>query len=499
MEKEIILSLKNIRKEYPGVLAVNDLSLDIKKGSVHALIGENGAGKSTVIKMCCGAIKPTSGKITICGEEYTKMTPQTARKKGIQVIYQEFNLLSEQSVSENIFMGDFIRKGVLIDKKKMIKKTREIFEILNLKVDPNEQVKNLSVGYQQMVEIAKALSHDVKLLIMDEPSAPLTNNEVELMFEMVQKLVDSGVTVIYISHRLEEIFRIADRVTIMRDGNLIETKDVKDTNKDELIRAMVGREIKSGSFIREINKDAEPILEVRGLTGNGVKNVTFSLKQGEILGFGGLMGAGRTELAEILFGVKRFTSGEILYKGNGVQFKHPSKAIKKGIALIPEDRKRQGVFLEMSILDNVIYPSLKRISKYSVVKQKVAIGIADKYIDELLIKTPSRQQTTKNLSGGNQQKVVLAKWLATEPELLIFDEPTRGIDVGAKQEIYTLMDRLVKEGKTIIMISSEMEELFEMSDRIIVLCEGRATGELSREEFDQETVLRMASKVISED
>ncbi|MBM7622610.1 sugar ABC transporter ATP-binding protein [Sporohalobacter salinus] len=490
-----ILQLKNITKKYPGVVALDDVSLNVKEGEVHALVGENGAGKSTLIKTCTGAVEPNEGRIIVGDKEFSSMTPKTSEENGISVIYQEFNLIGELSVAENIFLGNAIRNGVVIDKQAMIDKSNEIFDQLNIEIDPTTLVKDLTVGYQQIVEIAKALSKNARILIMDEPSAPLTKSELKHLFAMVDRLKEQGVTIIYISHRLDEVFRLTDRVTVIRDGKKIKTLNTDETDVDELITLMVGRELKETFPSREDNISEEVLLEVNNLSGNGVKDCSFKLKRGEVLGFGGLIGAGRTELAELIFGVEKKTDGEIIYKGEKIFPKSPQEAINHGIALVPEDRKQQGALLDIDTKGNIAMAILKQISSYFVVDKQKEKEIANKYRERLSIKTPNLEQKVKKLSGGNQQKVILAKWLASQPDLIIFDEPTRGIDVGAKFEIYKLINKLVSEGKTIILISSEMEELIGMSDRIMVLAEGEITGMLEKEEFSQEQILNYASKI----
>jgi len=489
----MFLQLNNITKVYPGVVALNNVTLHVNKGEVHALVGENGAGKSTLIKTCTGAVIPDSGSIVIDGKEFKSMTPKLAEQHGIAVIYQEFNLVGELSVAENIFLGRAIRKGILVDKKAMVNESRKIFRQLGVDIDPNKLVSSLTVGYQQLVEIAKAISQNAKILIMDEPSAPLTKAEAEHMYQLVYRLKEQGVTIIYISHRMEEIFKLSDRVTVMRDGNIVKTMNTSDTNVDELVKLMVGRELKETYPAREACVSDETILEVRNLSGNGLKDISFKVRKGEVLGFGGLIGSGRTELAELLFGVKPKTGGQIIFKGREIAPRTPQEAIDLGIALVPEDRKRQGALLEIDIKGNISMPILRRISRLFIVNRKREVKIANEYKESIRIKTPSLTQKVKNLSGGNQQKVIIAKWLASNADLIILDEPTRGIDVGAKYEIYTLINSLVKNGKTVLMISSEMPELIGMSDRIIVLSEGRITGSLNKGEFDQEVIMSMAS------
>lgn len=491
---EVILQLKNITKRFPGVVALNNVSFDVRAGEIHALCGENGAGKSTLIKTCTGAVIPDEGEIVIDGQSFKQMTPQLADKYGIAVIYQELNSVGDLSASENVFLGNEIRRGVLVDKKEMARRSAEVFESLNIKINPYELVKNLTVGYRQMIEIAKAVSHNARVLIMDEPSAPLTNNETENMFALVEQLKKKGVAIVYISHRMPEIFRLSDRITVMRDGQYIQTLHTQETSNDELIKLMVGRELSATFPPRKTMVSEEVLLKAENLTGNGVKNISFELKKGEILGFAGLIGAGRTELAELIFGVKEIESGTLTWKGKEVKFHCPQEAIAAGIVLCPEDRKNQGLCLPMNIRDNISLSSARRLSRFCVLDWKKVDEISNSYKEKLQIKTPGLFQQAKNLSGGNQQKVVLAKGLATSPELVIFDEPTRGIDVGAKYEIYKLLNSLIEEGKTIIMISSEMEELIGMADRIIVLAEGHYGGEIRKEEFSQQLIMEYASK-----
>ena len=489
-----ILELKHITKLYPGVVALNDVSLEVRRGEILALVGENGAGKSTLIKTCSGAITPTQGEIVINGKSFTGMTPQTSEQNGIGVIYQEFNLVGDLSVAENIFLGRAIRKGMVIDLKAMERESKKILDSLNIKINPKTLVKTLSVGYQQMVEIAKAVSQNANLLIMDEPSAPLTSAEVEAMFAIVDKLKAGGVSIIYISHRLDEIFRLADRITILRDGQYVTTLNTDETNKDELVKYMVGRQLTEVYPKRdEICVKDEVIFEAVNVSGNGDKNISFKIHRGEVLGLGGLVGAGRTEFAELMFGMRPKTAGKFIFKGKEISPKTPKDAIELGIGLVPEDRKKEGALLGMSIRCNINMPIYQRISKGTVINEKKEEEIAQTYRKEISIKTPTLDQLVKNLSGGNQQKVILAKWLAADSELLIFDEPTRGIDVGAKQEIYTLINHLVEQGKTVLMISSEMEELMGMSDRILILAEGNMTGELNKSEFNQERIMQLAS------
>ncbi len=494
MKKEIILSVKNITKSYPGVIALDNVTLDIVKGEIHAIAGENGAGKSTLIKIITGAIQADRGEIELDGVKHKGFSPHEAQAElGISAIYQEFTLIPELSVAENVFFGKELEKGIFINKKQMHRETENILSKLGVKINPGVLVKNLSVAYQQIVEIAKSLSQEVKILIMDEPSAPLTTNEVDHLFHLVRTLKNQGVTIIYISHRLPEIFELSDRVTIMRDGKLIITMDTEKTDRKELINYMVGREL-GESYPEKTYVSNEPLLEVRSLsTKKLLKNINFKLHKSQILGFGGLVGAGRTELARALFGADPIICGEIFVKGKKVLIKSPSGALEHSIALIPEDRKQHGILAEISVKKNITFSTLKRLTKFGLISDKKEKSIAASFKKRLRIATPDLEQKVKNLSGGNQQKVVLAKWLATQCEIIIFDEPTRGIDVGAKQEIYELIKKLAKEGKGIIFISSEMPELLGMSDQIIVMREGEIMGSFEKGTATQHAILDMAS------
>jgi ribose transport system ATP-binding protein len=492
MNPEIVLSLENITKKYPGVLALNNVSIDFLEGEVHALLGENGAGKSTLIKAVAGAIEIDSGIIKINGHEYSKMTPALSRGLGIEVIYQEFNLVPTLSCAENIYLCEKSANSVLFSAKDIEKKAAKVLDQFDVNINPKSLVQDLSIADKQIIEIAKAVSKDVKILIMDEPSAPLSVTEVEIMFKIVNQLKQNGVTVIYISHRLEEVFLISDRVSVLRDGCFIATKLTSDTNRQELINLMVGRELKE-SYPQRKNPPGEVALEIKNLTGNGDRNISFIARKGEILGISGLVGAGRTELAMLLYGAAHVEKGEILINGNPVKFNSPLDAIKHKVGLLTEDRKGQGLFLEMAVKWNIVFPIIKQISRHTIVDTKKEDAIAGHFKERINIKTPSLLKKVINLSGGNQQKVVLAKSLAAESDILIFDEPTRGIDVGAKQEIYHLMTELADNGIAILMISSDMEELLGMSDRIIVLCEGELAGEVQKEQFNQNYILDLAS------
>ncbi len=487
-----ILELRGIKKIYPGVVALKNVSLGLNAGEVHAIVGENGAGKSTFIKIVTGVIQPTEGEIVFEGNVITDNSPIKSLKLGIAAIYQEFNLFPYLSVAENIFHGRYPMKRHLVDFKEMEKQTREIMADLGINIDPNTKVKDLSVGYQQIVEIAKAISRNIKVLIMDEPSAPLTNNEVKHLFNIVKRLKKQGVSVIYISHRLEEIFEICDRISVFRDGEYVAGMKVSETNIDQLVHVMVNRNIHD-QFPQKTYVRQEKVVEVKNLNTNLLKDINFEAYKGEILGLAGLVGAGRTEIARSLFGADKTISGEFFIHGRKVKINSCRDAIDAGIGLIPEDRKKQGVLLKMSILENTTYANMKNISKCGVINKAKDSAVATKFVDLIKIKASSLNQLVGQLSGGNQQKVVLAKWLYTNCEVLIFDEPTRGIDIGAKQEIYNLMHQLVEQGKVIIMITSEMPELLGMADRIIVMHEGRIKGTLTREEATQEKVMQLSS------
>ena len=490
--QRVALSLAHITKTYPGVVALNDVSIDFFSGEVHALLGENGAGKSTLIKVLSGAIEPDGGSLTVNGKCFQKMNPALSRSQGIEVIYQEFNLFPTLTVGENVFMGSFPGNGFLIDKAQMARRTKVLFDELQVDIDPGARVCDLSVAYQQLVEIVKAVSRDAKILVMDEPTAPLTSAEVQQLFKMVARLKARGVTIIYISHRMSEIFQICDRVTVLRDSRLISSYPIAEASRERMIKDMIGREINE-SYPKKTCALGEALLSVEHLTGLGVKDVSFEVRRGEIFSLSGLVGAGRTETARMIFGASKPESGRVLLDGREVHPRSPRQGLKAGIALIPEDRKRQGVILNLPIRHNISLSVLPRLSKLTVVNAARENSLTEEQMKSLRIKAPSAMQLVKNLSGGNQQKVVLAKWLISRCSLFIFDEPTRGIDVGAKQEIYSLMHQLCDQGHAILMISSEMDEVIGMSDRIMVLCEGRVSGTLERADFSQERIMTLAS------
>lgn len=487
-----ILALRDISKAYPGVMALDGVSLSFEQGEVHALVGENGAGKSTLIKVVSGAVVPDAGQIVLEGQTFPRMTPQQAIQLGVAVIYQEFNLFDSLTAAENIFIGERPSDKPLVDYREMDKQAVAIFERFGVSFDPGSEVKYLSPAFKQIVEISKAIHKQAKIIIMDEPTAPLSVSEVDKLFDIIRELKSRGITIIYVSHRLDEIFTIADRVSVLRDGKFVATLPTAETDREELIRLMVGREL-SKSYPSASSAPGETLLEVVGLRSPAVHGASFSLKRGEILGVAGLVGSGRTELMRLIFGADRKEGGQIMVKGVPVRVKSPRQALAQGISLIPEDRKASGAFLNQSVGWNVCISILQKISSWLVINRHKEKELGQYYHQLLQIKTPGLSQKVLNLSGGNQQKVVLAKMLAANPEVLIFDEPTRGIDVGARAEIYQLMRDLAAEGKGIIMVSSDMEEVLGMSDRILVMAGGHIAGELDHHHFSQEGVLHLAS------
>lgn len=485
-----MLTLNNIRKTYPGVVALDDVSMQVFDGEVHALLGENGAGKSTLIKIIAGAISPDSGTIDFDGDSYERMTPQLALEKGVSVIYQELNLCQPLSVAENIFLGRPQTK--LYSQKKVNALAQAIFDEYGFDLNPGARVMSLSPAQQQMVEICKGISCNARVMIMDEPTSALATHEVELLFRVIEKLKAKGVTVIYISHRLDEVFQVTDRITVLRDGRYVTTINTADTNRQELVKLMVGRELNE-SYPERHHELGEVVLEARNLTGNSVENISFTLHRGEILGFAGLVGCGRTETAQLICGAAPIEKGELLIDGKKAKIRSTVDAIANGIGLIPEDRKEQGCILHNSVLFNTTLICNRKYMRGGVIRDSLRRKIAQEYKDNLRIKVPSLNQQVVNLSGGNQQKVVVAKTMAGDLDIIFFDEPTKGIDVGAKYEIYTLMNEMAAAGKAIVMISSDMEEILGMSDRILVLSEGRVAGELTKKQFSQENVLTLAS------
>lgn len=493
-----MLELRGITKTYPGVRALDAVSLDFSEGEVHAIAGENGAGKSTLIKILSGAVRPDSGSVCLDGVELGNITPHEAIKLGISTIYQEFNLVPFLSVAENIFFGLEPMHLGFVDKAKMHKNAARLCEDMGVELDTRAKVKDLGVAYQQIVEILKAVSRDARILIMDEPTAPLTTREIDVLFGIVNKVKKKSVTILYISHRLEEIFRICDRVSVLRDGQKIQTLDTASTNQEELISLMVGRKLEE-IFPPRVSLPGEEALRIENFSNRKLKGISFSLRRGEILGIGGLVGAGRTELARAIFGADPLAEGRLFLSGNPIVIKKPQDAIRQGIGLLPEDRKQQGILLGMSIRKNISFPILKSLSRFGFLRKRKENAICAAISSQLNVKTPSLDQKAKNLSGGNQQKVVLAKWLGTKCDILIFDEPTRGIDVGAKQEIYQLLAKFADEGQSVIMISSELPELLGMSDRILVMRNGEIAGAMDRDEFSQEKALMLASGIGQKD
>lgn len=489
----IILEMKDIHKSFPGVYALNGVNLDLAKGEVHALLGENGAGKSTLIKVLAGIYSVDKGEIFINGKKCRIDNVQDSQKHGISVIHQELCLVPNMTVTENIFLGREIYRSGFLDKKNMHTKVQNLFDSLQLNIRVDIKVATLSVAQQQMVEIAKALLVDSAIIVMDEPTSSLSEKEVEMLFKTIRELKTKNISVIYISHKLEELFRIADRVTVLRDGKYIGTKITKNTSKDELISMMVGREL-TEYYTKSDHDFGEVILKVDKLSkANVLDNISFSLRKGEILGISGLVGAGRTELARAIFGVDRFDSGTITLESEAINIKSPKEAMDCGIALVPENRKEQGMFSIKSVSYNITLLVLYKFIKLAKVNNNIEKNITDEFVCKLSIKTPSNQQSVGNLSGGNQQKTVIAKWLATMPKVLILDEPTRGVDVGAKAEIYSIMNMLAEKGVGIIMISSELPEIINMSDRVLVMNKGRITGILERDELSQERIMQFAT------
>ena len=491
--EEYLLQMKNICKHFPGVKALNEVHFTLKPGEVHVLLGENGAGKSTLIKVLSGAIQPDAGEIYISGKKVSISSPKKAQLLGVATIYQEFNLIQDLTVAENIFLGrEPLTRGGFIDYRKMHEETGRVLDELDSSIDSKNKVRSLGIAEQQMVEIAKAISMRAGVLIMDEPTATLTDNEIKELFMVMDKLIEKGVGIIYISHRFEEVMAKGHRVTVLRDGNYIETLKVADADLETLIKLMVGRDL-TDKFPKTQLKKGETVLTVSNLNKEGVlKDISFSLDRGEILGIAGLVGAGRTELANVIFGADKYESGQITVKGSVTQFKSPREAIAKGLGFVTEDRKNQGLVLSLSVQHNITLTNVKKVSGKFLLNLKAEKGFANEFCDKLRIKTPNINTPVNNLSGGNQQKVVLAKWLYSQADILIFDEPTRGIDVGAKVEVYQLMNELLKQGAAIIMISSEMPEILGMSDRIIVMKNGSITGEFDRSEATQEKILQCA-------
>jgi len=489
----IVLRMEHITKTFPGVVALDDVSIDLNKGEVLGILGENGAGKSTLIKILAGNYIKDSGDIYVDGQKFEIKGPTEAMASGIRVIYQELNTLNNLTVTENIFIGEQIIKGPfrIVDWKAMTRKANELLDILNVKLDPNTIIGYLTVSEKQIVEIAKAISKEAKILVMDEPTAALSEEETQSLFKIIKTLKSKGVSIIYISHRLKEIFEIADRVTVLRDGKKVGTFNTRNTNENELVTSMVGRDIKDMYPKREV-LIGEKIMEVKNLISDGFNNVSFNLRKGEILGIFGLLGSGRTSLVKALFGANKIKGGEIFINGKKVNIKSPNIARGERIGLVPLDRKVEGLALLMSVKENITLANIEDLGKNFLILKSLEQEKAIKWINEIGIKTPTIEQEVNSLSGGNQQKVVLAKWLESGSQIIILNEPTRGIDVGAKIEIYNLMQDLCERGASIIMISSELPEILSIADRIIVMSKGRFTAEYSREEASEEQLLHSA-------
>ena len=493
-KNEYILEMKDIDKRFQGVHALKKTQLNLRAGEVLALVGENGAGKSTMMKILTGIYETDEGEITFFGEKVEFKTPKEAQDAGITIVHQELNLMNHLTAAQNIFIGRE-SKGFFLNDRVINRKAEELFERIDVQIDPQTLVQNLTVGKQQIVEIAKAISYDAKVIVFDEPTSTLTDAEIDTLFDIIADLASKGVGIIYISHRMDEIKRITDRTTVLRDGEYVGTRNTKEVDIDEIIQMMIGRTTyEPPKQTNTVPEGAKEVLRVENLNSKDVKDISFNLHQGEILGFAGLMGAGRTEVARLVFGADERTSGDFYVNGKKVEIKSPNDAVNCGIGYLSEDRKRFGLAVGMDVANNMVMPSLDQYSQILFVNDRKVSDVADEYVEKINVRTPHIKQLIKNLSGGNQQKVVISKWLIKNCDILIFDEPTRGIDVGAKSEIYKLMNALAKEGKSIIMISSELPELLRMSDRIFVMCEGNHTGTLSIEEADQHSIMKLATQ-----
>ncbi|MEM1483243.1 sugar ABC transporter ATP-binding protein [Oscillospiraceae bacterium PP1C4] len=496
---EYVLEMNQITKIFPGVTALDGVSLKVRPGSVHALMGENGAGKSTLMKCLFGIYHEDGGEIIIEGQKQEINTSKQALNLGVSMIHQELHPIRYRPVMENIWLGRFPMKGIAVDKKEMIRKTKELFAQVDLDINPEVLAGTLSASTLQLVEIARAVSYNSKIIIMDEPTSSLTDNETEHLFKIIRKLQSEGRAIIYISHKMEEILKISDEVTIMRDGRYVGTWPSAELTTELIINRMVGRDLTNRFPPKTHTPSSEVVLSVKELCSplpKSFQNVGFELHKGEILGIGGLVGAQRTELVEALFGLRAIESGEVCKNGERFKVKSVRDAKEHGIALLTEERRASGVFGILSVLDNTVIASQKNYAKKGVLQQKKRTQAAKSSCEQLNVKTPSLEALMQNLSGGNQQKVLIARWLLTNPDILILDEPTRGIDVGAKYEIYTIMLNLIKQGKSIIMISSEMPELLGMADRVMVMCEGKVSGFLDQKDFNQVEVMRLATKFV---
>lgn len=501
MDKDIIYGIRNITKEFPGVVALNNISMDVIKGEILAVVGENGAGKSTLMNVLSGTYLPTKGTLNFNGHDILDMTPKKIQEIGIAMIHQELSLSNALSIAENIFLGRLPKnKAGLVDKKKLYQDSTELLKEVGLeKINPRTLVRDINVSQQQQVEIAKAISLNAKLLILDEPTSSLTPREANILHDIMFSLKKKGITMLYISHKLDEIIKISDRIAVFRDGELIDILQTSKTKNDDMISLMVGRTYEGGFLRKQYKEDyekAEPVLEVTDLcVGNKVKHVSFKLYKGELLGIAGLVGSGRSEILQAVFGADKRMSGEIKIKGKKVAMLHPSEAIKNKMALIPEGRKRQSLYLKFSVKDNITIVFLKKaLNKLGLINRSKERKTAKEYVDRLAIKTPSINQKIVNLSGGNQQKAVIGRWLVESPDILFLDEPTQGIDVGAKNEIYQIISDLSEKGTSIIMVSSEMQENISLCDRVITLYEGEVTGEIYHKDFSEEHIMTYMSK-----
>lgn len=496
MAEDYVLQMKHVSKSFPGVKALDDINLNIERRSVHALCGENGAGKSTLMKILAGVYHADEGEIFIDGKKVLINNTKKSAKEGISMIYQEMLPIPEMTIAESFFLGHELTVGPLWTKRKeMFDETKKALERCGIDLHPNKKMKDMTVAELQLVEIARAVYNEAKIIVMDEPTSAITEREVENLFKIIQRLIDEGKSVIYITHKMDEIYKICDTVTVIRDGKYIGTKKINDITMDEIVKMMCGREM-TQMFPKIHVPIGEIKMEVKGFTRSGeFENISFHVRKGEILGVAGLMGAGRSETMETIFGFRKKEAGELFIDGKKVEIKSPKDAIANHIALVTEDRRYLGLNISASVKDNILIAGLEKFSKAGIINWPTAKIEVEKQINAMNIKTPSQDTIVDNLSGGNQQKVVLGKWLIREPDILIMDEPTRGIDVGAKAEIYKLMGEFVKKGKAIIMISSELPEIIGMSDRCIVLHEGEFTGELDREEFSQERILALAAGI----
>jgi len=487
-----ILTLCKVSKEFPGVKALNNVDFALRKGEVHALVGENGAGKSTLMKILSGAYSKDSGTIVFDGKEIEITSPKASEKMGISIIYQELNLIHRMSVAENIFLGRAPKKNGVIQWKKMYKDAKELFNSFDIEMDVSKCTRDFSIAQQQIIEIIKAVSINAKVVIMDEPTSSLTDNETKILFRIIKSLKSKGIAVIFITHRLDEVFEISDRLTVLRDGCYIGTKDVKDITKSELIKMMIGRELKQQFPQRNVQIGEECFRVEHISDGNKIADVSFCVRKGEVLGFAGLVGAGRTETMRLIFGADKKTTGRIFINNNEVHIMRPKQSVGKKIGFVTENRKEEGLFLRLPVRNNIVAVAIDKIKSFRILNFKKEKYFSDKYVQELRINTPSINQKAVFLSGGNQQKVVLAKWLLSDSEIVILDEPTRGIDVGAKREIFEIINQLAAQGKAIVFISSEMEEILGISDRILVMHEGKISGEVTKENFSERIITEYA-------